>query len=318
MSCVLAEIDRGDGHPHWAPLVGGAALTVTPVDAVGLEARAAALAGRSIKQASKLAALDLAVRCMDLTTLEGADTPARVAGLCAKALRPDPGDPATGPVAAVCLYPSLVPVAAGRLRGTPVKVASVAGSFPAGLSPLEGRLAEIGGAVEAGADEIDIVLNRSAFLAGRYREVCDDIARAKQASGPAQLKVILETGELGSYDAVRRASMLAMAAGADFVKTSTGKIATSATFPVTLCMAEAVRDYAEQSGRAVGLKLAGGIRTAKQAWQHLVIVAETLGPDWLAPDRFRLGASALLNDVLMQIGFQRTGRYQRPEHFGAG
>jgi deoxyribose-phosphate aldolase len=282
---------------------------------VGLEARAAALTGRSIKKASKIAALHLAIRCMDLTTLEGADTPGKVRALCAKAVRPDPLDPSLPSVAAVCVYPELVPVAVRALEGTGVKVASVAGSFPAGLGPLQVRLDEIRRAVEYGADEIDIVLNRSAFLAGEYAQAFDEIAASKQACGPAHCKVILETGELGSYDQVRRASMLAMAAGGDVIKTSTGKIGTSATFPVNLCMCEAIRDFYDQTGRRIGLKLAGGIRTAKQAWQHEVIVAETLGPEWLDPHYLRLGASSLLNDVLMQLRMQATGRYQRPDDF---
>ena len=290
-------------------------LRVSPVDAVGLEQRAAALTGRSIKKSSKLFALDLAIRCMDLTTLEGVDTPGKVLAMCAKARRPDPADPSIPPVAAVCVYPELVPVAARACAGTGIAVASVAGSFPAGLGPLEVRLREIAWAVEHGAGEIDIVLNRSAFLSGDFGRAFDEIVAAKQACGAAHLKVILETGELGSYDAVRRASMLAMAAGADFIKTSTGKIGTSATFPVNLCMSEAIRDFHDQTGRRVGLKLAGGIRTAKQSWQHLVIVNETLGGDWLTPERFRLGASSLLNDVLMQIRMQREGRYQRPDDF---
>lgn len=224
-------------------------------------------------------------------------------------------DPSLPSVAAVCVYPELVPVAVRALEGTGVKVASVAGSFPAGLGPLQVRLDEIRCAVEHGADEIDIVLNRSAFLAGDYARAFDEIAASKQACGPAHCKVILETGELGSYDQVRRASMLAMAAGADVIKTSTGKIGTSATFPTNLCMCEAIRDFHDQTGRRVGLKLAGGIRTAKQAWQHEVIVAETLGPEWLDPSHLRIGASSLLNDVLMQLRMQATGRYQRPDDF---
>ena len=288
-------------------------LAITPTDAVGLTERAGALAKRSIKTTAKRAALTLAVRCMDLTTLEGADTPGKVLSLCAKALRPEPSNPAVPPVAAVCVYPELAGVAAEVLAGTPVRVASVAGSFPAGLGPLGVRLAEITAATEAGADEIDIVLNRSAFLAGRYRQAFDELSAAKEAAGPAHLKVILETGELGSYDAVRRASVLAMAAGADFIKTSTGKIGTSATLPVALCMAEAIRDFADAEGRAVGLKVAGGIRTAKQSWQYLVVIAETLGPQWLHPDLFRIGASSLLNDVLLQLDRQATGRYPRPD-----
>ena len=292
------------------PLMG---LPITPTDAVGLAERAGGLAKRSIKTTAKGAALTLAVRCMDLTTLEGADTPGKVLSLCAKALRPEPTDPAVPPVAAVCVYPELVGVAAGALAGTPVQVASVAGSFPAGLGPIGVRLDEIAEAVAAGADEIDIVLNRSAFLAGRYRQAFEEVAASKEAAGHAHLKVILETGELGSYDAVRKASMLAMAAGADFIKTSTGKIGTSATLPVALCMAEAIRDYADVEGRAVGLKVAGGIRTAKQSWQYLVVIAETLGPQWLHPDLFRIGASSLLNDVLLQLDRLGTGRYPRPD-----
>ncbi len=297
------------------PPVGGVGVRVTPVDAVGLEARAAALGGRSIKKASKAAALDLAIRCCDLTTLEGADTPGKVRALCAKAVRPDPTDRRVPSVAAVCVYPLMVPVAAEALTGSGVLVASVAGAFPAGLGPLDTRLAEIAEAVAAGADEIDMVLNRSAFLAGDYATAYDEIAASKEAAGRAHLKVILETGELGSYDQVRRASMLAMAAGADVIKTSTGKIGTAATAPVALCMAEAIRDFREQTGRIVGLKLAGGIRSAKQSWQYLVIVGETLGPEWLTPDRFRLGASSLLNDLLMQRRWLVTGRYQRPDDF---
>ncbi len=290
-------------------------LPVAAVDAVSLEQRSAALAGRSLKRESKLAALHLAVRCTDFTTLEGADTPGKVLQLCAKAVRPDPADRSIPPVAAVCIYPELVPVAASRLVGSGVKVASVAGAFPSGLGPLSARQEEIRWVVANGADEVDIVLNRSAFLSGHYGHAFNEIAAAKEAAGTAHLKVILETGELGSYDQVRRASTLAMAAGADFIKTSTGKISTSATLPVALCMSEAIRDHAEHTGRAVGLKVAGGIRTAKQAWQYLVIVSETLGSAWLTPDRFRLGASSLLNDLLMQIQTQRTGRYQSPDYF---
>lgn len=292
-----------------------AGVRITPVDAVGLEQRAAALCTRSIKTSSKAAALDLAVRLMDLTTLEGADTPERVRALCARAQRPDAADLSVPPVAAVCVYPELVPVAVEALAESSVAVASVAGGFPAGLAPLEVRLAEIRWAVAAGAHEVDIVLNRSAFLTGQYQRAFDEIAAAKQACGPAHLKVILETGELGSYDQMRQASMLAMVAGADFIKTSTGKIGTSATPATALCMAEAIRDMAEQTGRLVGLKLAGGIRTAKQAWHYMVIVGETLGPEWLGPERFRLGASSLLNDVLMQRAKLGDGRYQRREDF---
>lgn len=291
------------------------AWSPTPVDAVGLEERAASLTTRSIKTDSKREALLLAIQCMDLTTLEGADTPGKVSSLCAKALRPDPVNPDIPPVAAVCVYPELVAVAAQELQGAPVLIASVAGSFPAGLGPISARLEEIRWAVAEGAHEIDIVLNRSAFLAGNFAKAFDEIAASKEAAGDAHVKVILEAGELGNYDNIRKASMLAAAAGGDFIKTSTGKISTSATFPTALCMAEAIRDIADRTGRQVGLKLAGGIRTAKQAWHYLVIVAETLGQEWLHPRWLRLGASTLLNDVLMQYAKLATGRYQRPDDF---
>jgi deoxyribose-phosphate aldolase len=293
-------------------------VRVMAVDAVTLEQRAAALAGRSLKRESKLAALDLAIRCTDYTTLEGADTPGRVVQLCAKAVRPDPVDPSVPAVAAVCVSPEMVPTAVSCLQGTGVGVASVAGAFPSGHGPLRSRLDEIRWVVEAGASEVDIVLNRSAFLSGRYGVAFDEIAMSKEAAGRAHLKVILETGELGPYDQVRKASMLAMAAGADFIKTSTGKIGTAATLPVALCMAESIRDFAEQTDRAVGLKVAGGIRTAKQSWQYLVVVHETLGPRWMHPDRFRIGASSLLNELLLQLRTQQTGRYQSLDGFTDG
>jgi deoxyribose-phosphate aldolase len=285
------------------------------IDQVALEERAAALAKRSIKKESKLLALELAVRMIDLTTLEGADTPGKVSALAAKAIQPDPADPSVPSCAAVCVYPNLVPAAVARVRGTGVKVASVATAFPSGQSPLAVKLAEVAEAVALGADEIDMVIDRGAFLSGRYSKVYDEVVRVKEACGQAHLKVILETGELGTYDNVRRASLLAMAAGADFIKTSTGKLPSAATLPVLLCMLEAIRDVHDETGRIVGCKPAGGIRSAKQAIQNLVIVNETLGADWLTPDRFRLGASSLLNDVLMQIRAQKTGRYQNPEHF---
>ncbi|MCU0273911.1 MAG: deoxyribose-phosphate aldolase [Acidimicrobiales bacterium] len=290
-------------------------IRITPVDAVALEERAAALAGRSVKKQTKAALLDLAIRCMDLTTLEGADTPGKVRAMCTKAMRPDPSDPTAPPVAAVCVYPELVATAVEALGDSGVGIASVAGAFPAGLSSLDVRLRDIAWAVEQGATEIDIVLNRSAFLSGDFGRAFDEIVASKAACGPAHLKVILETGELGGYDAVRRASMLAMAAGADFIKTSTGKVGVNATLPTALCMAEAIRDFEDQTGRIVGLKVAGGIRTAKQSWQYLVVVFETLGAGWLTPDLFRLGASSLLNDVLMQRRKLATGAYQRLDDF---
>jgi deoxyribose-phosphate aldolase len=285
------------------------------IDAVALEERAASLAKRSIKREAKMQALELAIRVMDLTTLEGSDTPGKVAALCSKAIRPDPSDPNIPSVAAVCVYPNLVPTCVERLRGTGVKVASVATAFPSGQSPTDLKVAEVRRAVELGADEVDMVIDRGAFLSGRYAKVYDEVVKVKEACGDAHLKVILETGELGTYDNVRRASLLAMAAGADFIKTSTGKISSAATLPVALCMLEAIRDVHQETGRVVGFKPAGGVREAKQAIQHLVVVHETLGLDWLTPDLFRIGASSLLNDVLLQIRKQRTGVYQSPDYF---
>jgi deoxyribose-phosphate aldolase len=285
------------------------------VDAVAVEERAATLAKRSIKREAKLFALDLAVRMMDLTTLEGADTPGKVSALASKGIRPDPADLSVPSVAAICVYPNLVPTAVERTRGTSVKVASVATAFPSGQAPTHIKVAEVRDVVEMGADEVDMVIDRGAFLSGRYAKVYDEIVQVKEACGEAHLKVILETGELGTYDNVRRASLLAMAAGADFVKTSTGKLPSAATLPVTLVMLEAIRDVFEETGRRVGMKPAGGIRQAKQAVQYLVQLHETLGPEWLTPDLYRLGASTLLNDVLMQIRKEKTGRYQSPDYF---
>jgi deoxyribose-phosphate aldolase len=288
---------------------------VGSVDAVALEERAATLAKRSIKRDSKLLALDLAIRTMDLTTLEGADTPGKVTSLATKAIRPDPSDATIPSVAALCIYPNLVPTAVERLRGSSVRVASVATAFPSGQAPLDIKVAEARAVVEAGAEEVDMVIDRGAFLAGRYAKVYDEVVRVKEACADAHLKVILETGELGTYDNVRRAALLAIAAGADFVKTSTGKISPAATLPVTLVLLEAVRDVYDETGRRVGVKAAGGIRVSKQAVQYLVLVHETLGPDWLTPELFRLGASSLLNDVLLQIRKEKTGLYQSPDYF---
>jgi deoxyribose-phosphate aldolase len=288
---------------------------VRSVDQVGAEERAAALAKRSIKGQSKLWALDLAIRCMDLTTLEGADTPGKVAALCAKALRPKPGDDSIPSVAAVCVYPAMVPPAVDHLRGTGVRVASVATAFPSGQSFTEVKLAETRQALAAGADEIDMVIDRGSFLAGGHEKVYEEIGAVKEECGGAHLKVILETGELGTYDNIRRASILAMAAGADFIKTSTGKVQPAATLPVSLVMMEAIRDFHRETGRAVGFKPAGGMRTAKQAIAYLVLLWETLGREWMTPERFRLGASSLLNDVLMQIDKERTGAYQSDDYF---
>jgi deoxyribose-phosphate aldolase len=285
------------------------------VDQVGAEERAAALSRRSIKKDSKLWALDLAIRCVDLTTLEGEDSPGKIRQLASKAMRPDPTDRTIPSVAALCVYPRLVGVAKEALSGSSVKVASVATAFPSGQSDLDLRVEEIRRAVAAGADEIDCVISRGAFLAGDEPTIFEEVAAAKEASAPAHLKVILETGELGSYDRVRRASLIAMAAGADVIKTSTGKIAPASTLPVALVMAEAIRDFADATGREVGLKVAGGIRSSKDAIRYLVIVNETLGERWLDPDMFRIGASSLLNDLLMQINKQRTGSYADPDRY---
>lgn len=320
MATSTTRIERAgpatpDAAAFSAASAGALVARTTGVDAVGLEERAASLAKRSIKRESKMWALDLAIRCMDLTTLEGMDTPGKVVAMCPKAVRPDPTDATIPSVAAVCLYSELVPVAAGQLKGTGVHVASVAGAFPSGLVPLKERLAEISDAVAMGADEIDIVLNRSAFLSGRYRQAFEEITAAKAACGHAHLKTILEVGELGSYDQVRRASVLAMAAGTDFIKTSTGKIGTGATLPAALCMMEAARDFHHETGRRVGIKVAGGVRQSKQAVQYLILLYETLGADWMSPDMFRIGASTLLNDVLMQIRKERSGAYQGGDYF---
>ena len=302
--------------PRSLELPGGGRLPrLGSVDAVALEARAGELAKRSIKRESKIFALELAIRMIDLTTLEGADTPGKVRALATKAVRPDPGEEAVPPVAAVCVYPSLVAVARKTVAGSGVKVASVATAFPSGQAALDVKLADVRSAVEAGADEIDMVIDRSAFLSGRLGHVYDEVVAVKEACGDAHLKVILETGELGSYDAVRRASLVAIAGGADFIKTSTGKISSAATLPVTLCMLEVIRDVHDETGLVVGVKPAGGIRTAKQAIQYLCLLHETLGVDWLTPDRFRLGASSLLNDLLLQLRKQRTGIYRSPDEF---
>jgi deoxyribose-phosphate aldolase len=284
------------------------------VDQVGTQERAAALATRSVKRESKLAALDLAVRMIDLTTLEGADTPGQVRSLCARARRPGPAVP---PVAAVCVYPDLAGVARAALEGSPVAVASVATAFPSGRASLAVKLADVREAVAAGAGEVDMVIDRGAFLAGRYGQVYEEVRQVREVCGGALLKVILETGELATLDHVSRASWLAMLAGADFIKTSTGQVTPAATPPVTLVMLAAVCDHALATGRQVGVKAAGGIRTAKDAIRYLVLVRETAGPAWLTPDLFRIGASSLLNDLLMQRAAQLTGRYASHDYFSS-
>jgi deoxyribose-phosphate aldolase len=284
------------------------------VDQVGAEARAASLATRSIKTAAKRWAIDTAISMIDLTTLEGQDTEGKVRALCAKGIRPDPTDPSCPSVAAICVYPDLVAVAKTHLVASQVKVASVATNFPSGRAALPVKLADVRDAVSNGADEIDMVIDRGAFLSGRYLGVYDEILQVKAACGDARLKVILETGELATYDNVRRASWLAMLAGGDFIKTSTGKVSPAATLPVTLVMLEAVRDFKDTTGRQVGVKAAGGIRTSKDALRYLVLVNETVGDEWLTPDWFRLGASSLLNDLLLQRHKLSTGHYDGPDY----
>ena len=283
------------------------------VDQVGAEARAAMLATRSIKAASKERAIDLAISMVDLTTLEGMDTPGKVRALCAKALRPDPTDPTTPHVAAVCVYGDMAGVARESV-GDALHVAAVATAFPSGRASLDIKLTDTREAVAAGADEIDMVIDRGAFLAGHYLDVYDEIVGVKEACGTAHLKVIFETGELRTYDNVRRASWLAMLAGADFIKTSTGKVSPAATPPVTLILLEAVRDWHRVTGRYVGVKPAGGIRTTKDAIRYLVMINEVCGEAWLTPDLFRFGASALLNDLLQQRQRMRTGHYSGPDY----
>jgi len=285
------------------------------VDQIMVEERAAAFAKRSIKTSAKLAGLKLAVSMMDLTTLEGKDTPGKIAFLCRKAMQPLDPRYEVPSCAAVCVYPNLVRVAKKFLGHSTVKVASVATAFPTGLMPLKLKLQEVRSAARDGADEIDMVINRGVFLGGDYNRVFDEIAATREACGAAHLKVILETGELQTYDNVRLASEIAMRAGVDFIKTSTGKISPAATMPVTLVMLEAIRDYFYETGIRIGMKPAGGIRTAKQALAWLVMLKETLGDDWLTPDLFRFGASTLVNDVLMQIVKTVDGNYQGPDYF---
>ncbi|HEY8899690.1 MAG TPA: deoxyribose-phosphate aldolase [Chthoniobacterales bacterium] len=285
------------------------------IDQVMADERAATFARRSIKASAKLEGLKLALSMMDLTTLEGKDTPGKVAHLCRKAIAPAEDRHAVPSCAAVCVYPNLVRAAKRFTKGSTVKVASVATAFPSGLMPLAVKLDDVRMAVEDGADEIDMVIDRGAFLRGEYRQVFDEIAAVKAACGAAHLKVILETGELETYDNVRLASEIAIRAGGDFIKTSTGKAAVNATMPVTLIMLETIRDHFYATGVRIGMKPAGGIKTAKEALAYLVMVNEILGADWMTPDLFRFGASTLANDVLMQIARLVDGRYQSAEYF---
>ncbi|MFO8099605.1 MAG: deoxyribose-phosphate aldolase [Salinibacter sp.] len=292
---------------------------VPTVDQVAIEERADRLSARSIKAESKVQGLKMLIGMLDLTTLEGADTPGKVRALCQKARTPNPDSDEDLPtVGAVCVYPTMVPVAQTQLEGTDIHIASVASYFPSGQAALDDRVAEVERARDAGADEIDVVINRTAFLSGRYAQVYDELRALAEAAADAHLKVILETGELETYDAVRLASEIAIEAGADFIKTSTGKIQPAATRPVTLVMLEAIRDHYLETGQRVGMKPAGGIRDAKTALRYLVMVKETLGDEWLTPDRFRIGASSLLNDLLLQLEKERRGRYYSKRYLSLG
>ncbi|MGH2575250.1 MAG: deoxyribose-phosphate aldolase [Ignavibacteria bacterium] len=282
---------------------------------MGIEERAAAIAGRSIKKDSKIHAIKMAVSMIDLTTLEGKDSEGKIQALCRKAIKPLDNDPSMPHVAAICVYPNLIKYAKEAVAGSGVKVASVAASFPSGQSPLKIKVDEVRKAIELGADEIDIVMNRGEFLSGNYNYTYKEIYEVKQTVGNTLLKVILETGELETYDNIRKASLIAMTAGADFIKTSTGKVQPAATLPVTLVMLEAIRDYFNETGIKIGMKPAGGIRTSKEAIAYLVLVKETLGDEWLTPELFRLGASTLLNDLLMQYEKEKEGMYQSSIYF---
>jgi deoxyribose-phosphate aldolase len=295
--------------------LGDALELVHGVDAVAVEERAASLAKRSLKKAAKVWGLNLAISMIDLTTLEGKDTRGKVVALCNKAIRPDPSDRAVPHVAAVCVYPAMIPFVKPALRGSGIHIASVATGFPSGQTSTAIKLQETREAVASGADEIDMVIDRGAFLSGDYQKVFDEIADVKEACGPAHLKVILETGELANYDQVRKASLIAMYAGADFIKTSTGKVTVNATLPVTLVMLEAIRDFQHATGKKIGMKPAGGISNAKLALSYLVVLYETLGADWMTPDLFRFGASSLLNDILMQLRKEKSGAYQSGDYF---
>ncbi len=285
------------------------------VDQVGIEERAARFTKRSIKKETKVSGLKLVLNMIDLTTLEGKDTPGKVQQLCYKARHPHDALPGLPTVAAICVYPSMVKIAKKALEGSEIKVASVATAFPSGQAPRDVKIRDTKFAVNEGADEVDMVISRGKFLAGEYNYVFDEIASIKEACGQARLKVILETGELVTYDKVRRASDIAMHAGADFIKTSTGKVQPAATMPVTLVMLEAIRDFYYDTGKMIGMKPAGGISKSKLALHYLVMVNEVLGEAWLDNHWFRFGASSLANDVLMQLVKEQTGLYQSADYF---
>lgn len=307
MSSVQIEARRGS--------LNDALVLSRSVDQVAVTERASSLAKRSIKKSAKVEGLKAIVSMIDLTTLEGKDSPGKVIALCRKAMYPDRSNPDVPHVAAVCVYPTLVSTVAEVVRGSGVRVASVATGFPSGQTWLDIKIEETERAVRDGADEIDMVISRNEFMRGNYQAVFDEIVAVRQACGPAHLKVILETGELESFDQVRKASMIAMFAGADFIKTSTGKAKTNATLPVTLVMLEAIRDFYDETGVQIGMKPAGGISNSKLALAYLVVVNETLGAGWMTPEMFRIGASSLLNDVLMQLDKERTGRYQSSDYY---
>ena len=285
------------------------------VDETGAKERAASIAGRSIKKSSKVEAIKLAVSMIDLTTLEGKDSEGKVHALCQKAIRPLDGSDEIPHVAAICVYPNMIKTAKSALAGTDVKVASVATAFPSGQSPMKLKIEEVKRVVQMGADEVDMVISRGEFLEGNYDHTFNEVKAIKEACGEAHLKVILETGELETFDNVRKASIISMLAGADFIKTSTGKVQPAATLPVTLVMLEAIRDFYNETGKIIGMKPAGGIRTTKDAIAYLCLVKETLGEKWLNPDLFRMGASSLLNDLLMQYKKEQTGIYQSADYF---
>ena len=285
------------------------------VDETGAKERAASIAGRSIKKQSKVRAIKLAVSMIDLTTLEGKDSDGKVHALCQKGIHPIEGSSEIPHVAAICVYPNMIRTAKSALAGSGVKVASVATGFPGGQVPMKLKIDEVKKVVSMGADEVDMVISRGQFLEGNYRYTFDEVTAVKEACGDAHLKVILETGELETFDNVRKASIISMLAGADFIKTSTGKVQPAATLPVTLVMLEAIRDFYNETGKITGMKPAGGIKTTKDAIAYLCLVNETLGDTWLTPDLFRMGASSLLNDLLMQYRKEQTGIYQSADYF---
>jgi deoxyribose-phosphate aldolase len=315
MTDLIATTSGKHNPAYFRRSLADALTMASPIDFVAVEERAASLSKRSLKKEAKVWGLKLAISMTDLTTLEGKDTAGKVFALARKAMRPDPSDPTIPHVAAVCVYPTMVATVKKTLGNSGVNVAAVATGFPSGQTFSSIKIEETNATVAAGADEIDMVIDRGAFLSGDYNKVFDEIAEIKEACGPAHLKVILETGELANFDQIRKASMIAMYAGADFIKTSTGKVTVNATLPITLVMLEAIRDFYHLTGKKIGMKPAGGIATAKLALSYLVTLYETLGVEWMTPDLFRFGASSLLNDILMQLRKERSGAYQSADYF---